>query len=71
MSDKIEIKGVYQARFEPVAEHLRKQINYYGGGAAAAVFLEGKPVVDIWAGPARKDGTPWQQDTMSICYSGQ
>jgi len=70
MSDKIEIEGVYQPRFEPVAEQLLKQINYYGGGAAAAVFLEGKPVVDIWAGPARKDGTPWQQDTMSICYSG-
>ena len=70
MSEKIEIKGVYEPRFEPVAKLLRKQIKHYGGGAAAAVFLEGKPVVDIWAGPARKDGTPWQQDTMSICYSG-
>ena len=70
MSEKIEIKGVYEPRFEPVAKLLRKQIKYYGGGAAAAVFLEGKPVVDIWAGPARKDGTPWQRDTMSICYSG-
>ena len=49
---------------------MRKQIKRYGGGAAAAVFLDGKPVVDIWAGPGRKDGTPWQQDTMSICYSG-
>jgi CubicO group peptidase (beta-lactamase class C family) len=69
MPTQIEIKGAYEARFEPVAKLLRKQIKYYGGGAAAAVFLEGKPVVDIWAGPARKDGTPWQQDTMSICYS--
>ena len=70
MPTQIEIKGAYEARFEPVAKLLRKQIEYYGGGAAAAVFLEGKPVVDIWAGPARNDGTPWQQDTMSICYSG-
>ncbi|MBW2402566.1 MAG: beta-lactamase family protein [Deltaproteobacteria bacterium] len=66
----MDIKGAYEPRFEPVAKLLRKQIKYYGGGAAAAVFLNGKPVVDIWAGPARKDGTPWQRDTMSICYSG-
>jgi len=70
MPANIEIKGEYEPRFEPVAKLMRKQIRSYGGGAAAAVFLDGKPVVDIWAGPARNDGTPWQQDTMSICYSG-
>ncbi len=67
---KTEIHGTYEPQFQPVAKLMRKQIKHYGGGAAAAVFLEGKPVVDIWAGPARKDRTPWQQDTMSICYSG-
>lgn len=70
MARDMDIKGAYEPRFEPVAKLLRKQIKYYGGGAAAAVFLNGKPVVDIWAGPARKDGTPWQRDTMSLCYSG-
>jgi len=70
MAEKISIHGEYEPRFEPVARLIRKQIKHYGGGAAAAVFLEGKPVVDIWAGPARNDGTPWQRDTMSICYSG-
>jgi len=70
MHAKIEIKGEYEPRFEPVARLLRKQIRHYGGGAAAAVFLEGKPVVDIWAGRGRNDGPPWQRDTMSICYSG-
>jgi len=70
MSTKIEIHGAYEPRFEPVAKLMRKQIKHYGGGAAAAVFLEGKPVVDIWGGRARKDGTPWRHDTMSICYSG-
>ena len=58
MAKEIEIKGAYEPRFEPVAALMRKQINHYGGGAAAAVFLEGKPVVDIWAGPSRSDGTP-------------
>lgn len=66
----IEIRGLYEARFEPVARLIRKQIRYYGGGAAAAVFLDGKPVVDVWAGAARHDGTAWSRDTMSICYSG-
>jgi CubicO group peptidase (beta-lactamase class C family) len=70
MTAKIEINGEYEPRFEPVARLMRKQIGHYGGGAAASVFLEGKPVVDIWAGPARNDGAPWQRDTMSICYSG-
>ncbi|MBT8452495.1 MAG: beta-lactamase family protein [Deltaproteobacteria bacterium] len=70
MPTKIEIHGVYEPRFEPVARLMRKQIKHYGGGAAAAVFLAGRPVVDIWAGRGRKDGTPWRHDTMSICYSG-
>jgi len=70
MMGEIEIKGAYEPRFEPIAELLRKQIERYRGGAAAAVFLRGELVVDIWAGSARKDGTPWERDTMSICYSG-
>ena len=70
MAQEIEIKGVYEPRFEPVVSLMRKQMKRHGGGAAAAVFIDGKPVVDIWAGPAREDGTPWQRDTMSICYSG-
>ena len=70
MAKEIEIKGAYEPRFEPLVALMRKQMKRHGGGAAAAVFIDGKPVVDIWAGPARKDGTPWQRDTMSICYSG-
>ena len=49
---------------------MQRQIARYGGGAAAAVFLDGKAVVDIWGGVARADGRPWARDTMSICYSG-
>jgi CubicO group peptidase (beta-lactamase class C family) len=64
------IHGAYEPRFEPVAEVLRKQVVTFGGGGAASVYLEGKCVVDIWAGDARRDGTPWERDTMSICFSG-
>jgi CubicO group peptidase (beta-lactamase class C family) len=66
----IEIHGHYDLRFEPVASVLRHQVARYGGGAATSVYLEGKPVVDIWAGSARHDGTPWERDTMAICFSG-
>lgn len=66
----VSIHGDYEPRFAPVAEVLRKQVAFYGGGAAASVFFEGKCVVDIWAGQARHDGTPWERDTMSICFSG-
>ncbi|MGD8605785.1 MAG: serine hydrolase domain-containing protein [Myxococcales bacterium] len=66
----VVIDGTYEPRFEPVVQLMRKQIGHYGGGAAASVFFEGKPVVDIWGGSARKDGSPWQRETMSICYSG-
>ncbi len=66
---EIQIHGDYEPRFEPVANVLRKQVAYYGGGGAASVYLEGKCVVDIWAGQARHDGSPWERDTMSICFS--
>jgi CubicO group peptidase (beta-lactamase class C family) len=66
----IQIRGDYDPRFEPVANVLRKQVAHYGGGGAASVYLEGKCVVDIWAGRARHDGSPWERYTMSICYSG-
>ena len=65
----ISIHGDYDARFQPVVDVLRKQVAHYGGGAAASVFLEGECVVDVWAGDARNDGTPWERDTMSLCFS--
>ncbi len=70
MSSEIEIHGRYEAEFAPVAQLMQKQIRRYGGGAAAAAYLDGQPVVDIWGGSGRSDGSPWQRDTMSICYSG-
>jgi CubicO group peptidase (beta-lactamase class C family) len=66
----IQIHGDYEPRFEPVANMLRRQVAHYGGGGAAAVYLNGKCVLDLWAGQARHDGAPWERDTMSICFSG-
>ncbi|MEM9729716.1 MAG: serine hydrolase domain-containing protein [Myxococcota bacterium] len=69
-SKNVHIHGEYDPRFAPVADVLRKQVAHFGGGAAASVYFQGECVVDIWAGRARHDGTPWDRDTMSICFSG-
>lgn len=40
-------------------------------GAAVAVYVEGKPVVDLWGGVTIKDGErdgPWERDTL-VCMA--
>lgn len=40
-------------------------------GAAFAVSLEGKPIVDLWGGVADVcTGRPWSQDTLQVIFSG-
>jgi len=69
-SHDIHVQGHFEPRFQPVADALAKQVAFFGGGAAASVYLEGKAVVDIWAGVARHDGAAWNRDTMAIAFSG-
>ncbi len=38
-------------------------------GAAVAVFHQGRPVVDLWAGDADEHGRPWAEDTLVNVYS--
>lgn len=39
-------------------------------GLAVAVYLEGRPVVDLWGGLAHADrGIPWQRDTVNCLFS--
>ena len=39
-------------------------------GAACCVYVDGKPVVDIWGGLAdREAGRPWTEDTIVLVYS--
>ncbi len=66
----MEIHGTCDARFEPVREAFAA--NFASGlevGACAAVTLDGVPVVDLWAGDADPNGTPWQRDTIVNVYS--
>jgi CubicO group peptidase (beta-lactamase class C family) len=67
----VQIEGMCEPRFSRVkdafAENFEKRNEV---GAAVAVVLDGKPVVDLWAGHADRDKTrPWTRDTLVNVYS--
>ena len=71
MNDEVQIHGACDARFSAVreafAENFQKRDEI---GAAAAVMLEGRAVVDLWAGHTdRKKTAPWRQDTLVNVFS--
>ena len=71
MSNDIEIQGFCEERFEPVkqvfAEHFKTGQDV---GASFAVTIDGKFVIDIWAGYADAAKTrPWEKDTIVNVYS--
>ncbi|HKV54400.1 MAG TPA: serine hydrolase domain-containing protein [Candidatus Binataceae bacterium] len=65
------IEGTCDPRFEPVREAFAENFEKRGEvGAAVAVTLEGRPVVDLWGGHADKARTkPWTRDTIVNVYS--
>jgi CubicO group peptidase (beta-lactamase class C family) len=71
MTEKIEVHGSYEPRFEKVKEAFIK--NFEDGwecGASVAVTIEGKYVIDIWGGYADEAHTvPWEKDTICNVYS--
>src|SRR5208283_1367570 len=67
----VKIECVCDRKFNCVkdafAENFEKRNEV---GAAAAVVLDGKTVVDIWAGHADKARTrPWTRDTLVNVFS--
>src|SRR5690349_6914608 len=70
MSD-LRIDGTCDARFTLVkdafAENLEKRNEY---GAAVAVTIDGRMVVDLWGGYADKARTrAWRRDTLANVFS--
>lgn len=67
------VHGTVADGFEPVLEAFREGFERRGErGAAVAVHLGGRPVVDLWAGAARADepeGPRWERDTAQIIRS--
>jgi len=67
----IRIEGQCDPRFDRVkaafAENFAKRNEY---GAAISVTLDGKPVLDLWAGHTDKARTqPWTRDTIANVFS--
>lgn len=65
------INGLVEPGFGGVADALRANFERRGEvGAACCVYVDGQPVVDIWAGLA--DATtnrPWQAETIALAFS--
>jgi CubicO group peptidase (beta-lactamase class C family) len=71
MADVPEISGFCDERFLGVRDALIANFRERGElGAAVAIAVEGRPVVDIWAGWMDAECTrPWQRDTLVDVFS--
>ncbi len=71
MAIELTVQGTCDARFLPVREVFVENFNSFGEtGASLAITLDGKSVVDIWAGYADAARTQqWKRDTIANVYS--
>src|SRR5262245_19269931 len=67
----VSIHGTYDPRFVRVRDVLTEGFEIRDEvGAAVAVTVGGRPVVDLWAGHADQARTqPWERDTIVNLYS--
>lgn len=63
------IDGMLHPDFLPVAAALRRQLQFFAGGAAVCVYHRGECVVDLWGGTKDRAGNPWEADTMAPSFS--
>ena len=71
VADVPEIYGSCDGRFAAVRGALARNFSEHGEvGAAVAITVDGRPVVDLWAGWADRTRTrPWQRDTLVNVFS--
>jgi CubicO group peptidase (beta-lactamase class C family) len=65
------IAGTVEAGFEAVREAFSSNFERHGEvGAAVAVHVSGRKVVDLWGGTAdASTGRPWSEDTLQLVFS--
>lgn len=67
----VDIHGEVSPGFEPVRDVFAG--NFVDGlelGASLGVYVEGRPVVDLWGGIADEtSGRPWTEDTVAVTFS--
>ena len=65
----LNVTGDVAPGFGPVADSFKNNFDKHGDvGAACAVVIDGKTVVDLFAGDARPN-MPWTRDTRSVVFS--
>lgn len=71
MLKTVSVEGICDARFRGVRSAFSENFEKLGDiGASVAVTVEGRPVVDLWAGYADRDrARPWDRDTLVNVYS--
>ncbi|MCW1248936.1 beta-lactamase family protein [Acaricomes phytoseiuli] len=63
-------QGFVADGFEPLAEAFESlQQDGLDDGASLAVYREGRAVLDLWGGVDPDDGTPWQQNSVTVGFS--
>ncbi|WP_374111304.1 serine hydrolase domain-containing protein [Nocardia sp. JCM 34519.1] len=66
----VPMNGACDDRFACVRDAFEKTLTEGEGGASAAVFIDGEPVVDLWGGHADRERTrPWERDTLVNVWS--
>lgn len=73
MAPDVTVCGYAQPGFEAVAAEFERNFTERDDvGAAFAVCVEGKPVVDLWGGSADPGPPPkqWQEGTLQVIFSG-
>ncbi|MET8983493.1 serine hydrolase domain-containing protein [Streptomyces sp. NPDC004539] len=65
-----DIQGTYDELFRSVPTLLARLLDEGDTGGSVAVFVDGRPVVDVWGGYAdAARSTPWRQDTLTNVWS--
>jgi CubicO group peptidase (beta-lactamase class C family) len=69
----LRLGGHVAPGWEPVRDALARNLTSYGDiGAAACVYRDGRPVVDLWGGLADANPTgprAWAEDTVGLVFS--
>lgn len=67
----VTIEGRCAPRFAPLKDVLRTHFREASElGAAVAVYVDGEPVVDLWAGDVdNRRSAPWREDTLVNLFS--
>jgi CubicO group peptidase (beta-lactamase class C family) len=67
----VTIDGYVATEFEPVLDAFAENFEDRGEvGAAVCIYIDGRPVVDLWGGIAdRATNTPWREDTIVLVFS--